>query len=373
MFLEKCEVLLMRKQGADMKKYIYLILFGLFCVIYFYQKKEVTPSYFEISQDPYWQNPPKTKVDINNINIICPMLHENIGERYMVEDLEKFFISKGKKVRTFDEKEYTRKENFEKTGESANIFIYGWVPFWPNKNGINIIYLLFPDLPEISYRFFDFIATASPKYSLVLNKKGWPAGYIPQFSDPKKFRYEYHDKLNFSALFVGNLYSKEELRPSVKYALENHIDVAVYGKEWKKYIPSKYVKGKYISNDKLHSYYSSADIVLNDHRQDMIENGFISNRIFDVTASGGFIISDYMPEIEEIYGDSIPMYHHSEDFGKIVRYYLDHPEERKAKALLAHKITLENFTVEKIGQKFLDEIDKIAEKRKAEGTIVIDE
>ena len=343
-------------------KSIKLVIFcvlSLFSVLLFFALKNIHqyPSYFQASRDSYYQNPPKAKVRTDQINIICPLLHAKVGERYMVEDLERFFRSKGKSVKTFDEIEYYKKKNFERAGSAINIFIYGHVHFWPNKNGINIIYLLFPTTAPLAYKSFDFIAVASSKYPAILRKEGLNAAYVPQFTNSSRFKPEPNEKLKSKLLFVGNAY--HNFRLAVKYAVLNHFEIDVYGQGWEEFISKKMIKGEYVSNDDLHRYYSSADIVLNVHRDDMLQNSFISNRTFDVTASGGFLVSDYIPEIEEIYGDLIPMYHNSEDYGQIVRYYLSHPEERKQKALKAREITLKNFTVEKIGERFLEEIDKI--------------
>lgn len=356
-------------------KLIIFYILGLFVVLSFFAFKEIyvsqPPSYIEASKDSYYQNPPKAKVNTDQINIICPLLHTRVGERYMVEDLERFFKSEGKSVKTFDEAEYYQKKNFERAGGAVNIFIYGNVPFWPNKNGINIIYLLFPSTYYKDYKLFDLTVTASLKYLTTLKNEGLSAAYIPQFTNTKRFYHQPREKLKSNLLFVGNSY--RTFREAVKYAVLNHFKIDVYGKGWEEFISKDMIKGEFVPNDRLHRYYSSADIVLNVHRGDMLQNGFISNRIFDVTASGGFVVSDYMPEIEEVYGDLIPMYHNSEDYGQIVRYYLNHPEERRQKAQKAREITLKNFTVEKIGQRFLEEIDKIAQKRKAEGTIIFDE
>lgn len=355
-------------------KLIVFFILGVSFALSFFAWKQMRAStkisYLQASQDNYYKNPPRTKIDTNQINIICPLVHEKIGERYMVEDLEKFFTSQGKIVHILDEAEYYQKQNFERAGASINIFIYGWVPFWPNKNGINIIYLLFPEIPSLAYHFFDLVAVASPKYLDVLAKKGVSAVYIPQFTNPSRFKYEPNEKLKSSLLFVGNAY--HIFRAAVKYAVVNNFEIDVYGKGWEEFLPKKMIKGQYISNDDLHRYYASADIVLNVHREDMAQNGFVSNRIFDASASGGFLVSDYMPEIKDVYGDNIPMYHDSEDYGRIVRYYLSHPEERKQRAQKAREITMQNYTVEKIGQMFLDEIDKIAKKRKAQGTIIFE-
>ena len=100
----------------------------------------------------------------------------------------------------------------------------------------------------------------------------------------------------------------------------------------------------------LRKYYSSAKIVLSDAMPLMKKLGFVSNRIYDVSATGAFIISDYIKEIEDVYGDAIPMWKTKEELVFLLNYYLDpkNDEERKAKARKAQKITLERFTADKV-------------------------
>ena len=101
-------------------------------------------------------------------------------------------------------------------------------------------------------------------------------------------------------------------------------------------------------------HYGDAKIVLNDHRLDMLHYGFVSNRIYDVSASGGFVFTDYVEEIEKEYGDSIAMYKDYDDFKQKLEYYLSHEDERIKMAKRAQKITLEKFTNVKIAEKFVE-------------------
>ena len=57
-------------------------------------------------------------------------------------------------------------------------------------------------------------------------------------------------------------------------------------------------------------------MVLNDHWQSMRANGFISNRLFDVVASGGVVVSDYVAGAEDIFGQSVVFYDGSKDHFK---------------------------------------------------------
>ena len=256
-----------------------------------------------------------------------------------------------------------------------DIYMHGFVPFNPPKidNKINILYLYYPLETANSNKYknvknivepdwmslqtelwdFDLVAVASPTYQKEIEKLGIKTIFTPQFTNPEKFFYEYDEKKAHDILFVGRPGYE---RISALWAIESGFDVALYGDGWQNKVDNKYFKGPYIDNQELHKYYASAKIVLNDTRQDMKEAGFISNRLYDVTASGGFLISDYMPEIEQFYGDSIPMFKTKEELKYLIEYYLDHPEERLKKAKKAQSITLANFTNEIIAKRMIDAI-----------------
>jgi len=91
-------------------------------------------------------------------------------------------------------------------------------------------------------------------------------------------------------LFVGN--SRNVFRKSVEYALNCGYAIDVYGMGWKQFIPVKYIKAEFVANDKLYELYNQYDIVLNDHWEDMLTHGYLSNRIFDALACGAQIVSD---------------------------------------------------------------------------------
>lgn len=61
-----------------------------------------------------------------------------------------------------------------------------------------------------------------------------------------------------------------------------------------------------------------------------IETG-ASQRIFDVMAAGGFLISNYQQELEELFvpGDEIVLFHNMDELLELVHYYMEHEEERK--------------------------------------------
>ena len=263
----------------------------------------------------------------------------------------------------------------EHSKSKIDIYMHGFVPFNPPKidDKINILYLYYPLETANSNKYknvknivepdwmslqtelwdFDLVAVASPTYQKEIEQLGIKTIFTPQFTNPEKFFYEYDEEKSHDILFVGRPGYE---RISALWAIESGFDVALYGDGWQNKVDNKYFKGKYIDNHELHKYYASAKIVLNDTRHDMKKAGFISNRLYDVTASGGFLISDYMPEIEQFYGDSIPMFKTKEELKYLIKYYLDHPEERLEKAKKAQSITLANFTNEVIAKRMIDAV-----------------
>jgi spore maturation protein CgeB len=75
---------------------------------------------------------------------------------------------------------------------------------------------------------------------------------------------------------------------------------------------------KYYENTGLNELYAASKIVLNDHHDDMQREGFINPRVLDVLASGGFVVSDDVLEINDIMDSCVPTYHSPEELHRIL-------------------------------------------------------
>lgn len=73
-------------------------------------------------------------------------------------------------------------------------------------------------------------------------------------------------------------------------------------------------------------------------------------RVLDIMASGGFLISNYQPELAEYFvpGEEMVLYESMSDLEDKVRYYLEHDEERIAIARRGCEKTRAEFSYEKI-------------------------
>lgn len=131
-----------------------------------------------------------------------------------------------------------------------------------------------------------------------------PVEPLLQCTDPELF-HPHKPPLERSGdiIFVGK--SRGVARPSVVYPVRAGVPVRVFGSEWEGILPPGAVEAEYVPNDQLGTLYGSAAAVLNDHWNDMRRDGFISNRLFDVVASGGRVVSDEVEGIDEIFGSAV--------------------------------------------------------------------
>lgn len=108
------------------------------------------------------------------------------------------------------------------------------------------------------------------------------------------------------ALMVGN--SRRQYRPAAWHAAHAGVPLSIWGKDWESQVPEEVIAGETLPNEELARYYSSAKWVLNDHWPQMRDEGFISNRIFDVLAAGGRLVTDDVVGLEEVFGDQLAVF-----------------------------------------------------------------
>lgn len=311
------------------------------------------------------------KLDYSKIVFVLPSsehassiyYYKKDGDFFLADDLRRGFEKLGYQVSYQFREDY----NAPDLGNAGNVLYFkGYYNFkdlpavYPDKRK-RVLYLYYLEgLEPNILKEVDVVVSASQRViDEVLKPQGIKAIYIPQFTNPERFKLTNDAKLT-EVLFVGSNNSGKG-RKSVDYAVSAGANLSVYGKFWEKYLAPQYLKGSYIDNDNLYQYYAGAKIVLNDHREDMRYFGFVSNRIYDVNASGGFVLTDYLPEIEQVYGNSVATYKDEQEFREKLEYYLTHAEERQKMAKQAREITLKYFTNDVAAKRF-DEVFKNIQK-----------
>jgi spore maturation protein CgeB len=105
----------------------------------------------------------------------------------------------------------------------------------------------------------------------------------------------------------------------VQDALEAGLPLAVYGKQWEDFIPAAHLKGEFVPNHELGAMYAAASVVLNDHWDDMRDDGFVSNRLFDAAASGARVVTDDVAGLDGLFGASVQVVRDARELAALVR------------------------------------------------------
>lgn len=204
------------------------------------------------------------------------------------------------------------------------ISLRGPYAYYPDRSRKNCIYIMWnlshpSTITDEEYNLYDLVCVGSVKEDYlqeVQKRTHVPVKSLPMCVDTEIF---YPDKDPFGDkeyewVFVGNSRYKE--RKSVSWAIEHQIPLKIWGAGWKNFIPDseKYVVDENIPNNELPHLYWNAKITIDDHYEDMINNGFINTRIVEALACGLPIISDYSEVLREMFGDAILCYRNEEEF-----------------------------------------------------------
>ena len=213
----------------------------------------------------------------------------------------------------------------------------------PDRRVENCKYILwhncYPERVETEeYELYDLVVVNSYSYAKKMAEKvSVPVKPLLLCADVTKF-YPEKTELKYDRVFVGN--TRYVHRNIVTWCEEHNIPINVWGRMegkagWKKYVQedSCIKLESPMPNDELPDLYRASKIILNDHFDDMREEGFVNNRILEALSCGRPVLSDWCEEFEELFGDSVVFYHDEEDFLVKLKELEEHSEEQAEKVL----------------------------------------
>lgn len=292
-------------------------------------KEHDLPNLYRMARNFCWYlfNPPNNKkVDIC---IAMPDLAQNSfwGDWYYAQAMKRAFDDAGYQVNVLPVQNW-----YERSTAKYVIVLRGLKKYdgirKPGKKYLmwNISHPDMVSLPE--YNSYDHVFFASKKmYREYKDKLKCPSSILYQCAETDLMSGNYPDDKPYELLFIGN--SRGVYRKIIRDLLPTKHELFIFGSEWEKFPANKYVVSEVVKRDLVGQTYHSAKIVLNDHWDDMRENGIISNRIFDALAAGAFVISDDNPEIKTIFGNSVATYKTREELANIIEHYLSNDVERE--------------------------------------------
>ncbi|HEY8637257.1 MAG TPA: glycosyltransferase [Candidatus Limnocylindrales bacterium] len=244
------------------------------------------------------------------------------------------------------------------------VHLFGLKEAPTHRGQVNILWQIsHPDLAtrEI-YERYDHVFVASDRFAArMADQVAVRVTPLHQATDPERFRPEAggpHHEL----LFVAS--SRKVRRRIVDDLAGTTHDLAIYGRDWTpELVEQRFVKGEVVKNTELARYYSAADIVLNDHWDDMRIEGFISNRLYDALACAAFVISDAVDGIGAEFDGAVKTYGSRAELEPLIARYLDDPEGRQRLAAHGRTIVLERHTFDHRVQVLCDVAEPLAGAR----------
>jgi len=137
---------------------------------------------------------------------------------------------------------------------------------------------------------------------------------------------------------------------SQKHRLENVIALTptglqVYGDAaWEEFLPRREAYGGLIGyNRELPAFYQCVGVNLNITSLQMKDG--LNQRVFDVPAAGGFLLTDSKESLLELFSQKeVAVFHDPEEARSKLQYYARHPEERQTLAARARERILAEHT-----------------------------
>ena len=206
------------------------------------------------------------------------------------------------------------------------IVLRGLLPYKTKPHQKNIMWLISHpnDVPVSEFLGYDYVYIASlPHVEQVSCWSETPIEFLPQCTDKKRFSFDANiiGSRSERVLFVGN--SRGIFRDAVRWSVEQELNIGIYGAGWEPFVTDSRLKGQLIPNEVLCDFYASSGIVLCDHWPDMRKMGYVSNRVFDVLASGGRLVVDEVMRMKELIPYDYEVFRNGEELSEIVKRHAE--------------------------------------------------
>ena len=252
------------------------------------------------------------------------------GDWWVKKRLEAAFVAMGHTVEIFPEL------------ADITVYLFGHpfpqkdkYPFFYNPSSFNVCWFhSHPQKMTVEEMWkYDLVFSLSPSFISQIKDMGPPVEALKVCTDmrpPKKRPPFSHD-----VVFVGNA------RGALGFGREIIRDLhpvgytpVVIGCKWlsKPGFDRAWYAGQYWPYERLPDLYSSTAISLNDHHKPMAREGFLSFRILDVMACGGFCISDQAKGLDKFMDGTVPMFRNADQLNRLVHKFL---ADDKARAELS--------------------------------------
>jgi hypothetical protein len=223
------------------------------------------------------------------------------GDVHFATELAGALEGLGQQVRVDRRDAHVRDDD---VADDVTLVIRGLDRVPPNPASVNLLWVIShpDDVSDTELRSFDAAFAAGPVWAAgAAARAGVPVRTLLQATDPAVFHPGSRSDTTEDAgrvVFVGS--TRGAARPVVSDAVALGADLRVHGPGWDEVVPAVMLGEPSLSRADVATTYASARVVLNDHWPDMAAGGFVSNRVFDVLASGGVVVTDEVAGLGDV-------------------------------------------------------------------------
>jgi O-antigen biosynthesis protein len=225
----------------------------------------------------------------------------------------------------------------------AALLLAGGLELRPVAGLPTIAWVIYPrDLDTSTLRDLDHVHVASPTVAAELSAAGVRASVLPQATDTQRFHPTPGGRPH-ELLFVAN--SRNVRRRITDDLLPTDHELAIYGYGWTpELVDVRHVVADQVPNAQLPALYSAADLVLNDHWDEMRAGAYLSNRLFDAAACGATVITDRVAGLDEVFHGAVIAYRDRADLHRLVDELLADPGRRRELGDRARELVVAGHT-----------------------------
>ena len=218
------------------------------------------------------------------------------GDVHFADELAAALRRLGQRVRVDRRDAHVRPDD---AGDDVTLVVRGLDRVPPNPASVNLLWVIShpDDVSDTELRSFDAVFAAGAVWAATAaDRAGVPVRTLLQATDPAVFHPVSgavptgDDPDAGRVVFVGSTRGVE--RAVVQDAVALGADLRVHGPGWAGLVPPAALGAPSLERRAVARAYASARVVLNDHWPDMAAGGFVSNRVFDVLAAGGVVVTD---------------------------------------------------------------------------------
>ena len=129
----------------------------------------------------------------------------------------------------------------------------------------------------------------------------------------------------------------------------------VFGRKWRKHPSFAPYAGGFVPYDDLARAYNSAPITVDDSVTHTTKLwGSVNSRVFEALAAGSLVVTNNAIGSEELFGGRLPVWSDAAELVRLVRHYLEHPDERLALLSELRREVLTEHSYDRRAQQFVD-------------------